>query len=237
MPGDQLTQATSPAMNRRRFIAGVGAAVAGGAMIGFTNGCGGEAGGVISPSGAGAVRGTVVDMTEQPQGIGRIYLLHSNGYNAGIFADVDATGHYDFGSVAAGDYLVRFWGANLATVPEPLPNPVRITVAVGQTTTVQFQIAVGPDPNPDHEIYAGDYFFQEQPAGVSNATAVVKLGTVVCWYNVGTVAHTVTGGPWGDSGPIAPDGNFMWTSSKTGTFPYKCSYHGTQMLATLQIVP
>jgi plastocyanin len=223
-------------MNRRRFIAGVGAAVAGGAMIGFTSGCAGAAS-VTPPSGTGTVRGTVVDMSGRAQGLGRIYLLSSNGYNAGVFADVDATGSYDFGAVATGDYLLRFWGANLGTVPEPLANPVRITVAATQTTTVQFQVAVGADPDPDHEIYAGDYFFQEQPAGVSNATAIVKLGTVVCWYNVGRVAHTVTGGPWGDSGPIAPDGNFMWTSSQTGTFPYKCTYHGTQMLATLQIVP
>jgi plastocyanin len=237
VPGDQLRLTQHPAMNRRRFVAGAGATVAGGALFGFTNACGGDAGGVTSPPAAGTVRGTVVDMSGRPQGLGRIYLLRANGYNAGVFADVDATGSYDFGAVAAGDYLLRFWGANLGTVPEPLANPVRITVGADQTTTVQFQIAVGPDPDPDHEIYAGDYFFQEQPAGASNGTAVVTLGTVVCWYNVGKVAHTVTGGPWGDSGPIAPDGNFMWTSSQAGTFPYKCSYHGTQMIATLQIVP
>jgi hypothetical protein len=49
--------------------------------------------------------------------------------------------------------------------------------------------------------------------------------------------HSVTGGPWGDSGAIALDGNFMWTSDRVGTFPYRCRYHGTQMIATLQIIP
>jgi plastocyanin len=29
----------------------------------------------------------------------------------------------------------------------------------------------------------------------------------------------------------------MWTSNQVGTFPYRCSYHGTQMIATLQVVP
>ena len=183
------------------------------------------------------LRGTVVDMSGHAQGIGRIYLLQKNGFNAGVFADVDATGRYDFGPVAVGEYLLRFWGSNLADVPEPLRNPVHIAVAADATVVVQFQIAVSPTPSSDREIYAGDFFFQEQPVGASNGTAIVSLGTLVCWYNVGQVPHTVTGGPWGDSGPIAPDGNFMWTANQTGTFPYRCTYHGTQMIATLQVVP
>ena len=125
----------------------------------------------------------------------------------------------------------------LADVPEPLPNPVRITVTANETTVVPFQIEVGPSDNPDVEIYAGDYFFQSQPAGDANGTVVAKLGTTICWYNVGQQVHSVTGGPWGDSGAIAPDGNFMWTSNEAGTFPYRCRYHGTQMIATLQIIP
>lgn len=141
------------------------------------------------------------------------------------------------GRSRAGDYLVRFWGADKADVPETLENPVPVTVVAGATSVVQFQIQVSSTPNPVREIYAGDYFFQEQPAGQPNGTVVVQLGAVVCWYNVGQVLHTVTGGPWGDSGPIAHDGNFMWTSDRLGTFPYRCSYHGTQMIASLQIVP
>ena len=46
------------------------------------------------------------------------------------------------------------------------------------------------------------------------------------------MVHTVTGGPWGDSGPLGLDGNFNWTADQVGTFPYRCRYHGTQMIAT-----
>ena len=37
-------------------------------------------------------------------------------------------------------------------------------------------------------------------------------------------------------GPIQRGGNFMWLADELGTFPYRCSYHGTQMLATLKVV-
>lgn len=237
MPGDKLNCVTGPAMGRRRFIAGLGAVFAGGAVIGFAESCGGDPSGLNPPTPTGTLRGTVVDMSGHAQGIGRIYLLQKNGFNSDIYADVDATGTYDFGPVAVGEYLLRFWGANEADVPETLHNPVRITVTESAATVVQFQVEVGANANPDREIYAGDFFFQEQPIGATDGTTVVNLNTLVCWYNVGQVGHTVTGGPWGDSGPIAPDGNFMWLANQTGTFPYHCSYHGTQMIAVLQVLP
>jgi hypothetical protein len=209
-----------------------------GAVLAVTNACGGgESNRLTAPGPTGTVRGTVVDLSGRPQGIGRIYLLAKSGFNSGVYADVDASGQFVFPSIAVGNYQVRYWGANLASVPEPLPNPVRVTVTPNETTVVAFQIEVGPDDNPDVEIYAGDYFFQAQPAGDANGTVVAKLGTTICWYNVGQTVHSVTGGPWGDSGPIALDGNFMWTADQVGTFPYRCRYHGTQMIATLQIIP
>jgi hypothetical protein len=225
-----------PVVDRRRFITGVGAAVAGFVLVGVAESCGA---GVVTDIVAGAtglVGGTVVDLKGTPQGIGRVYLLQKNGFNSGAFADVDASGKFDFGAVAEGAYLLRYWGSNRADVPEPMPNPVRITVAANAPAHVQFHVQVGASPNPDQEIYAGDFFFQQQPTGPANGTTVVTLGTLVCWYNVGQVNHTATGGPWGDSGPIAPDGNFMWTANKIGTFPYRCNFHGTQMIATLQVV-
>jgi plastocyanin len=238
MSGGELRSLTSHAMNRRRFIARLGAVAGGSAMLGFADACGGgEPNRLTAPGVTGTVRGTVVDLSGKPQGIGRIYLLAKSGFNAGVHADVDASGDYDFGSVAAGEYQVRFWGANLASVPEPLPNPVRVTVKPNETTVVLFQIQVGPSEDADVDVYAGDYFFQAQPAGDANGTVVAKLGTTICWYNVGQTVHSVTGGPWGDSGPIALDGNFMWTADQVGTFPYRCRYHGTQMIATLQIIP
>jgi len=88
----------------------------------------------------------------------------------------------------------------------------------------------------DRDIFAGEYFFQEQPSGAPNGAVVVKLGALVCWYNVGDVPHTVTGGPWGESGPIGHDGNFMWTANQVGTFTYSCAYHRTKMVASLQVI-
>ena len=230
---------TAP-LNRRAFISAAGAAAGGVVLFGLGSGCG--AGSTeVSPPGpvTGSVRGTVVNMDGALQGIGRVFLLQKTGLNTGVHADVDASGHYNFGDVEVGSYLLRFWGGNLGHVPEPLPNPIRITVAADTPVVVQFRVLVGLDPDAanEREIYIGDFFFQEQPAGATNGTVVVKAGTLVCWYNVGRVLHNVAGGPWGESGPIGLDGNFMWTADRVGTFSYRCSYHGTQMLATLQIVP
>ena len=231
--GEQLSSLTSGAMDRRRFIARLGAA-AGGLVLADACG-GGESNRLTAPSATGTVRGTVVDLSGNPQGIGRIYLLAKTGFNSGVHADVDASGQFFFPSIAVDDYQVRYWGANLARVPEPLPNPVRVTVKPNEATVVAFQVEVGPSDDADVDIYAGDFFFQSQPVGDPNGTVVAKLGTTICWYNVGQTVHSVTGGPWGDSGPIALDGNFMWTSNQVGTFQYRCRYHGTQMIATLQI--
>ncbi|MEP6494553.1 MAG: hypothetical protein ABJF01_17845 [bacterium] len=241
MPGGELINVGSvvkPAMNRRRFIAGLSAVVGGGSMLSIIQACGGDVTRAVTALKlTGTLRGTVVDMDGHPQSVGRVYLLAKNGLNSGVFADVDAGGRYDFGPVAAGEYLVRFWGDNLGTVPEPFPNPVRVSVMADETTTVPFQITIGSRDGLYHDIFAGDFFFQGQPSGEPNGTVVAKLGTVICWYNVGEVVHSVTGGPWGDSGPIGLDGNFNWASDRVGTFPYRCRYHGTQMIATVQIIP
>ena len=186
----------------------------------------------------GSVRGTVVDATGSPRAVGRVFLLDKTGLNKGDHADVDGSGRFDFGDVKAGNYQLMFWGANLAKVPEPLPNPVPIAVRAGTPTIVRFQVeAADEDELADRDINAGDFFFQEQPVGEPNAPVVVKVGTLVCWYNVGSMLHTVSGGPWGDSGPLAHGENFMWKANVTGTFPYRCNYHGVAMLATLKVEP
>lgn len=227
-------------LTRRRFLSTVGAAVAGASLLQLAEGCAGTPSDALVPaSPKGLVRGTVVDAGGTPRGVGRIYLLQKSGYNSGIYADVDATGHFEFRDLSEGDYLLRFWGSNQASVPEPLPNPLRIAVAAGLPVVVRFQVVLGQDPDEanEREIYIGDFFFQEQPIGPSNGVVTVKVGTLLCWYNVGRTLHNVAGGPWGDSGPIGLDGNFMWKADRVGTFPYRCTYHGTQMIATLEIVP
>ena len=65
----------------------------------------------------------------------------------------------------------------------------------------------------------------------------VKLGVVVCWYNVGSHNHTVTGGPWGDSGVIERAEEFMWTADQVGTFGYRCNFHNPLMQSIVKVVP
>ena len=69
--------------------------------------------------------------------------------------------------------------------------------------------------------------------GLPHRSALV---TLVCWYNVGGMVHDISGGPWGTSGRIQHGGNFMWKADSPGIFPDRCSYHGTQMLATLTVL-
>lgn len=189
------------------------------------------------PAPMGTLRGSVIDATGFMQPIGRVYLLQNNGFNAGVYQDVDEKGQFEFRDIEVGTYQLRFWGGNLASVPEPLRNPVPVRITAAATTTVQFTVAVGRGyDGPEQEIYLGEYFFQGQPIGDLNGTVTVALGTLVCWYNVGEVPHDLAGGPWGTSGAIPHGGNFMWKADQAGTFPYRCSGHGTQMIATLVVV-
>jgi len=205
-------------LTRRDFLWTLGSGLAAtGLTAGGLVSCGGSKD-VTAPAQTGAVRGTVTDLQGASQSIGRIYLLLDNGLNQNVFADVSASGTFDLGQIPAGKYQLRFWGGNQASVPEPLENPVRITVTANSTTVVPFKILRGMPNETLHEIYAGDFFFQDQPFGDPNATVVVKLGVTVCWYNVGTMNHTVTGGPWGDSGTIERAEEFMWQANQGGSF-------------------
>ncbi|MHB1862928.1 MAG: hypothetical protein ACYCVL_08145 [Gemmatimonadaceae bacterium] len=236
-PRDNAAPGAPPTVTRREFLATVGSAAALFSAAALLGDCTGGMSTAPAANPTGTVRGTVADLQGKPQAVGRIYLLTDAGLNQNVYADVDAAGNFNFGSVDVGPYQLRFWGGNLADVPETFSNPVRITVAANQATVVHFQIQLGGLGAIDREIYAGDFFYQEQPYGLPNATVVVPLGTGVCWYNVGQHTHTVTGGPWGDSGDIPPVGNFMWTANQVGTFPYRCTYHSPEMQAVLQVVP
>jgi Plastocyanin len=217
-------------------VCGSGLAVAGISAASLAAACGGDT--MAAPiSVTGSVRGTVTDLTGKPAAVGRVYLLLPSGLNQNIFADVSTAGTYDLGAVPIGSYQLRFWGDTQASVPEPLENPVLITVLAGAATVVQFKVELGSPSETVQEIYAGDYFFQEQPYGEPNATVTVKAGVTVCWYNVGTHDHTVTGGPWGDSGTIGRAEEFMWTANQVGTFGYRCNFHNPLMQAIVKVVP
>lgn len=225
------------ALTRRAFLSALGASVGAisvASAASFASSCSSA----TEANGAqrfGFVRGTVVDGNGLPQIVGRIYLLRKSGLNDGVYADVDHQGAFDFGQVPVGEYQVRYWGGNLADVPEIYPNPVRITVAANTPSVVKFTITVGAPEDAGIEIYAGDDFYQLQPFGAVNGTYTVPVGTLVCWYNVGVSPHTVTGGPWRDSGVLNEADNFMWLADKPGDFPFQCRFHGPGMQALLRV--
>ena len=189
---------------------------------------------VIAPT--GRVGGVVTDLigARQPS-LGRIFLLYPTGQHTGRYVDVDPAGQFEFLEVPPGPWQVRFHAPGVAYVPEPIEHPIRFSVAVDKETIVPVQIEHGIEQDAMHEIYVGDYFFQEQPYGKENAETVVRLGESVCWYNVGLEKHTVTGGPWGDSGVIGRAGNYIWVPDRVGVIGYRCAFHPGQMFATLKV--
>ncbi|MDE3054195.1 MAG: hypothetical protein KGJ70_09945, partial [Gemmatimonadota bacterium] len=231
-PHDPMAMAR---VTRREFLRAVGVGAAALSAVALLGDCASSRSTGPGLASTGTVKGTVTDLGGAPQAVGRIYLLEDSGLNDGQYADVASDGSFDFGAIPTGQYQLRFWGADLADVPESLPNPVRITVTAGQTTVVQFRIVLGAQDTNLRQIDVGDYFFQEEPYGLPNGTVVVPLGTLVCWYNVGRMTHTVTGGPWGDSGPLGLDANFNWLANQAGTFPYRCTFHAPAMQAVLQV--
>jgi plastocyanin len=221
-------------LSRRGFLSVLGASAVGASITGLVASCGSD--GAVSPPETGRVRGTVTDLQGVPQAIGRIYLLRESGLNTGRYVDVDASGQFAIGAITPGAYQIRYWAGSEAYVPEPAPNPVRVTVESDVDVAVEFEIALGSPDENQIEIYVGDDFYQPQPFGEINAPVTVKLGTMVCWYNVGQHQHTVTGGPWGDSGVIGGTGEFEWVADQVGTFGYRCVFHDPQMRATLEVV-
>jgi plastocyanin len=65
----------------------------------------------------------------------------------------------------------------------------------------------------------------------------VKLGSIVCWYNVGLDVHTVTGGPWNDSGDLQKTQSYIWVANVPGLHAYRCRYTQPQMQSTLRVLP
>ena len=85
-------------------------------------------------------------------------------------------------------------------------------------------------------INCADDFFQRQPDSPENGETVVKLGTVVCWNNVGVNIHTITGGPWNDSGDLQKTQSYIRVASAPGLYSYYCEYNPPQMQATLRVL-
>lgn len=186
---------------------------------------------------AGIIRGIVTDLQGAPQpSLGRLYLLRQTGQQTGRIVDVNGEGRFTFDNLEPRDYKVRFHAAGRAYVPDGIVHPIPAVVEPGKTTEIQVRVQLGVENDMEVEIYAGDDFFQLQPDGLENGITTVKLGTTVCWYNVGTQPHSITGGPWRDSGDLNRAQNFIWVANQVGVFPYRCRYHTPHMAATLEVV-
>jgi plastocyanin len=221
---------------RREFVSRLGMSAAGLLAGGALASCGSSSDAIPTVTGdVGRIAGTIEDIQGQLQpSLGRIFLMYSNGLQTGRYVDVDSKAQFAFDNVAPGEWQLRFHAPKQARVPEELPNPLRVTVTANQTAAARFRVSTDPYSDTVVEIYAGDEFFQEQPLGT--ATTIVSVGTVICWYNVGNMLHTVTGGPWGDSGDMLRTASFDWLADTPGVYPYRCKYHSPQMQGLLTVM-
>lgn len=224
-------------MSRREFlgVAGVLGVATTAAIVGA---CSSGARGVTvaSTTVSGSISGQVTDLQGVPQpSMGTMILMYGSGQQVGIRATPDANGRFAFTQVAPGNYQVRFDAPHKAIIPDPFENPIRFDVAAGKDTFVPVRMQSGDYTQNLVEIYIGEGFFQQQPDGLENADVVVSVGTNLCWYNVDTQVHTVTGGPWGDSGDLQTSQAYFWTATQAGNFGYRCKYHQPREQAVLRV--
>ncbi len=220
--------------SRRDFLAAAGAGMAAAVL----SACGGSEGPGTGPTRTGSVNGVVLDLQGAPQAnFGQAILMFPSGRHVGVRVTPDAQGRFRFDDVPEGEYQIRFHSFGQAIIPEPYQHPLKVSVSGGRTTDVTVRVVRGNFQDFQVEIYIGDDFYQLQPDGQENAETVVKLGTVVCWYNVGTRIHTVTGGPWNDSGDLQKTQSYIWVANQVGTFGYRDRYHQPQMQSTLRVIP
>lgn len=221
-------------LTRREFLELAGL----GGMATVVAACGGSDAQVFRPEPTGNVSGVVLDLQGAPQvGFGQLILMYSNGRHVGQRVTPDAAGRFRFTDLPGGEYQVRFNATGQAIIPEPYQHPLRFQVQAGKTTDLTVRVVRGNFGSNQVEIYAGENFYQLQPDGAENGETVVKLGTVVCWYNVDTSVHTITGGPWNDSGDLQKTQSYIWVANQTGLFSYFCKYTQPQMRATLRVIP
>lgn len=220
-------------VTRREFFEVIGAA----GTIMLVNACGSRAADITTPSLKGTLSGQVRDLQGKPQaGLGTLLLMYNSGRQVGLRATPDANGLFKFPAIPAGDYQVRFDAPGKAIIADPFENPIRFSVVGGQDNFIAVPVQLGDYTQNLVEIYVGEGFFQRQPDGIENAEVVVKVGTNICWYNVDVQVHTVTGGPWGDSGDLVKTEAFFWTATRPGIFAYRCKYHQPQEQGILRVI-
>lgn len=101
----------------------------------------------------------------------------------------------------------------------------RIAIVGGGLLILSSLFGCGPDsslkspavPSTDHIVVVRNMQF-------SPATLKIKPGDTVEWKNEDITPHTATS-PSFDSGLIAADQSWKHTFTKTGNFPYGCTFH------------
>lgn len=235
LPVAHVFETPSPC-SRREFVRVVSVTVSSLALGPLA--CGGGEDGATAPVTSGSVDGIVLDVQGVAQGgFGSVILMYPTGQHVGRTVTPDAAGRFRFADLPPGDYQIRFQAAGQAIVPEPYQHPIKFTVQAGKVTALTVRIQRGTFAQNQVEIYCGDDFYQLQPDGAENGETVVKLGTIVCWYNVGLKVHTVTGGPWNDSGDLQKTQSYIWVATVPGVHAYQCKYNQPGMRATLRVVP
>lgn len=231
---ESVTGSSGAGASRREFVRVLGYIVGGLAV----HGCGGSGAAVEPPSPLGSIEGVVTNVQGEPQGsFGTLILMYPNGQHVGKTVAPDASGKFRFSALPPGDYQLRFQAAGQAIIPEPYQHPMKLSVQAGQSTPLTVRIQRGVFPRNQVEIYCGDDFYQLQPDGPENGETVVPVGTIVCWYNVGLKVHTVTGGPWNDSGDLQKTQSYIWVADTPGLYAYQCKYYQPGMRATLRVIP
>lgn len=238
-PRDPLPLTPLPPISRRDFVRIASVSVAS-VALGSTAGCAGDdsVSAPVPTATMGRVEGVVMNVQGVAQGnFGTLILMYPSGQHVGMTVAPDASGKFRFNDLPPGDYQIRFEASAQAIVPEPYQHPIKFSVEAGRATQLTVRIQRGNFAQNQVEIYCGDDFFQLQPNGSENGETVVKLGTVVCWYNVGLKVHTVTGGPWDDSGDLQKTQSYIWVATVPGVHAYRCRYNQPGMRATLRVVP
>lgn len=109
-----------------------------------------------------------------------------------------------------------------------IPLPLRRTLGTVLTMVLVLTVAVAciggsANPGPTEtvtgvtEVEVNDNYFNAQSISV-------PAGTTVTWVWAGNAAHNVVGD--GFESEVMTDGEFSFTFTEPGTYPYECTLHG-----------
>ena len=223
MSRGELSCLTSHAMNRRRFIARLGAAAGGSAMLAFAGACGGgESNRLTAPGATGTVRGTVLDLSGRPvPGVVVLWAVTSGDSSGGVSPEQSTTSV--LGIASTNDSVGSSTIQRVSATVTGLPSPASFTEFA---TTPPTSAAVSLE----------NFAFSPQ-------NSVVQTGGTVTWtWNDGTAFHTLNFNV-NDPTPRPPDtpqqqsGSVAFTFTTVGSYPFFCLLHQAQgMTGKLTVV-